>query len=113
VVLRLRFDDFSRVTRSQTLTSRTSRTGAILRAERELLAAAMPMIERQGLTLLGISLGNLHNATGQLVLPFEGARAAALDEALDDVRDRFGTEAITRAVLLGRDQGVAMPLLPD
>jgi DNA polymerase IV len=29
------------------------------------------------------------------------------------VRDRFGTAAITRAVLLGRDQGPSVPLLPD
>ena len=40
-------------------------------------------------------------------------RRRALDAALDSVRDRFGTTAITRAVLLGRDQGLAVPLLPD
>ena len=39
--------------------------------------------------------------------------ARALDATLDSVRDRFGTAAITRAVLLGRDQGLAVPLLPD
>ena len=39
--------------------------------------------------------------------------AHAIDEALDSVRDRFGTTAITRAVLLGREQGQPVPLLPD
>ncbi len=38
---------------------------------------------------------------------------AALDAALDAVRDRYGSAAITRAVLLGRDQGLTVPLLPD
>jgi DNA polymerase-4 len=113
VVLRLRFDDFTRVTRSHTLHEATARTPTILAATRGLLAAAMPMIERQGITLLGVSLTNLDGDDNQLLLPFDGYRAAALDGVLDDVRDRFGTTAITRAVLLHRDQGVVMPLLPD
>jgi DNA polymerase IV len=72
----------------------------------------MPTIERQGLTLLGIALTNLEDAADvQLVFAFE--RRHAIDEALDGVRDRFGTTAITRAVLLGRDQGQQVPLLPD
>ncbi len=114
VILRMRFDDFSRATRSHTLAEATARTATILVAARGLLAASMPMIERQGLTLLGITLTNLgDNAAIQLALPFDGRRAADLDAALDRVRDRFGTTAITRAVLLGRDQGMEVPLLPD
>ena len=73
----------------------------------------MPMIERRGITLVGVALGNLEDAGAvQLALPFD-RRRRALDAALDSVRDRFGTAAITRAVLLGRDQGLAVPLLPD
>jgi DNA polymerase IV len=114
VVLRLRFDDFSRATRSHTLPQATARTAVILETARELLAEAMPMIRYKGITLVGISLANLHNdAPLQLPLPFDGDRAIALDLTLDDVRDRFGSAAITRAVLLGRDQGITMPLLPD
>jgi DNA polymerase-4 len=37
----------------------------------------------------------------------------ALDVAVDAIRDRFGNDAITRGVLLGRDPGFSMPLLPD
>jgi DNA polymerase IV len=114
VVLRLRFDDFSRATRSHTLPQATARTAVILETARELLAEAMPMIRYKGITLVGISLANLHDdAPLQLPLPFDGDRAIALDLTLDDVRDRFGSAAITRAVLLGRDQGITMPLLPD
>jgi DNA polymerase IV len=112
VVLRLRFDDFSRATRSHTLPEPTAETQTILATARGLLAAAMPVIEKQGLTLVGLSLANLEDdLAGQLGLPFD--RNRALDAALDDVRDRFGSAAITRAVLIGRDDGVVMPLLPD
>jgi DNA polymerase IV len=114
VVLRLRFDDFSRATRSHTLPQATAQTARILAAARALLAAAMPMIERQGITLVGISLANLRDDTPmQLALPFDRDRAVALDVTLDDVRDRFGSAAITRAVLLGQRPGITMPHLPD
>ena len=114
VVLRLRFDDFSRATRSHTLAEPTDETGILLTTARELLAAAKPMIDRQGLTLVGISLSNLEEAEeSQLALPGDRMRSRALDTALDTVRDRFGSAAITRAVLLGRDQGFTVPLLPD
>jgi DNA polymerase-4 len=114
VVLRLRFDDFSRATRSHTLPEATAQTQTILATARGLLAAATPLIQRQGLTLVGVSLANLHDDGAiQLALPFHRQRAAALDATLDDLRDRFGTAAVTRAVLLGRDQGLSVPLLPD
>jgi DNA polymerase-4 len=114
VVLRLRFGDFTRATRSHTLPRATAGTATILAAARGLLAAAMPLIERQGLTLVGIAVTNLDDERAvQLVLPFDRDVEGALDTALDEVRARFGTGAVTRAVLLGRDQGIAMPLLPD
>ena len=114
VVLRLRFDDFSRATRSHTLTEATAQTQTILATARGLLAAAMPMIEAQGLTLVGVALSNLDDDWAvQLALPFDPQHASALDAALDEVRERFGSAAITRAVLLGRDPGLTVPLLPD
>jgi len=114
VTLRLRFDDFSRATRSRTMPYATAETPAILATARGLLGAAMPMIERRGITLVGVALGNLGEGHAiQLVLPFERVRPSALDAALDDIRDRYGSDAVTRAVLLGRDPGVAVPLLPD
>ena len=114
VTLRLRFDDFSRATRSHTMPYATAETPAILATARGLLATAMPMIERRGITLVGVALGNLGEGhTVQLVLPFERVRRSALDAALDDIRDRYGSDSVTRAVLLGRGQGVAVPLLPD
>jgi DNA polymerase-4 len=112
VVLRMRFDDFARATRSYTLPEATCHTPTLLATARDLLRASMPLISERGLTLLGFSLTGLTDAGYvQLVLPLD--RRRALDAALDDVRDRFGSGSITRAVLLGRDPGVIMPILPD
>jgi DNA polymerase-4 len=112
VVLRMRFDDFSRATRSHTIAEATADTHAILKIAIALLAQSRPMIERRGLTLIGIALTNLTDQGAvQLVLPFE--RSRDLDRALDEVRERFGTAAITRGVLVGRDPGLAVPSLPD
>jgi DNA polymerase-4 len=114
VVLRLRFEDFTRATRSHTLTRPTAGTAQILTVARALLAAAVPEIEARGLTLVGISVANLDDVRAvQLCLPLEGDDPEALDAALDQVRDRFGSAAITRGVLVGRDPGITMPLLPD
>jgi DNA polymerase-4 len=113
-VLRLRFADFSRATRSHTLSQPTAQTTEILLAARALLADALPTIARQGITLVGVSLTNLDDdGVIQLPLPFERQSQTALDTTLDDLRGRFGATAVTRAVLLGRDPGMSVPLLPD
>jgi DNA polymerase IV len=112
VVLRLRFDDFTRATRSHTLPEATMHTGAILVTARGLLAASLPEIRRRGVTLVGLTLTNLESVHAiQLVLPLD--RRRRLDAAVDDVRERYGSDSITRAVLLGRDPGLSMPMLPD
>ena len=114
VVLRLRFDDLSRASRSHTLPEPTAHTQTILATARALLTTATPMIESHGITLLGVTLTNLdHDGAIQLALPLDRRWTSTLDAAIDDVRDRFGSSAITRAVLLGRDQGLSVPLLPD
>jgi DNA polymerase-4 len=114
VVLRLRFDDFSRATRSHTLPWATDETETVLVSARALLSDAGPLIESEGLTLVGVTVANLENGDAvQLTLPFNPRRGAALDAALDEVRRRFGSEAVTRAVLLGRNLGPTVPLLPD
>jgi DNA polymerase-4 len=92
VVLRLRFDDFSRATRSHTLVQPTAHTATILATARELLA---------------------DDGVVQLPLPFDRTSGGALDTALDDVRDKFGSASVTRAVLLGKHARESMPMLPD
>ncbi len=114
VVLRLRFGDFSRATRSTTFPHATAETRPILLAARHLLAAARPAVEQRGLTLVGVSLANvLDDHAVQLALPLDRHSSSALDAAVDGVRDRFGHTAITRGILLDHDPGSAVPLLPD
>ena len=114
ITLRLRFDDFTRVTRSHTLSGATDETPIFLQAARELLAVAMPLITKDGCSLLGIAISNLDDDDAvQLTLPFDHHHGRVLDAALDDVRARFGSKAVTRAVMLGRQTREAMPLLPD
>lgn len=112
VVLRLRFADYSRATRSHTLQDPTASTHALVAIASDILAKAASMIERRGLTMIGVSLANLDEGGGaQLAFDFD--RARDLDATVDVVRDRFGTTAITRGVLVGRDDVCWMPLLDD
>jgi DNA polymerase IV len=113
VVLRLRFGDFSRATRSFTMPRLTGQSQTILETARRLVAESMPLIESQGLTLVGISLTNLEDADRVQLTLTDDWRPDALDAALDAIHDRFGSSAVTRAVLLGREPGIVMPLLPD
>jgi DNA polymerase-4 len=106
VTLRLRFGDYSRASRSCTLRQSTAATDTILRAARALLATSMPLIERRGLTLVGVSVAGLDGGGAiQLELPLDGRPRAKLDEALDELRDRFGSGIVTRASLLAAKMG--------
>jgi len=114
VVLRLRFGDYTRATRSATLPHATASTERVLATARILLTDAFPLLERRGLTLVGIAVANLDDADSvQLVLPFDRRESDELDAVVDLVRERFGSAAITRGVLVGRAPGISMPLLPD
>ena len=114
VVLRFRFADFSRASRSHTLRHSTAETEVVLAVARSLFAAAQPMVDQRGLTLIGVAIANLDDdLPRQLCFPLERDDRAVLDGTLDEIRARFGTAAITRAVLLGRSSGLTVPLLPD
>ena len=114
VVLRLRFDDFTRATRSHSLRQATAHTHTILDTARALLVTAQPMITQKGLTLIGVCVSNLQNSdTEQLTLRLDRQSGADLDTAADLVRDRFGSNALTRGALVGKDHGLTVPLLPD
>ena len=116
----LRFGDFSRATRARTLSFPTDDTETIRSTVRDLFEASREEIEEKELTLIGISLGNLEQAdTVQMELPLERASGrpdhdrAALDQAVDDVRSKFGEGVIKRASMIDADQGVPVPTLED
>ncbi|ORA10047.1 DNA polymerase IV [Mycobacterium asiaticum] len=113
VVLRLRFEDFTRATRSQTMPRATSSTQPILTTARRLVASAAPLFAEKGLTLVGFAVTGIdRSGAQQLMLPFDGD-SPAVDSAIDAVHRRYGKSALTRAVLVGRDPGLEMPHLPD
>jgi DNA polymerase-4 len=114
VVLRLRFADFTRATRSHSLAEATGHTETLLGTARGLLSGALPMITERGLTLLGVSLANLRDDRPvQLALPFGTVDGSSLDTVLDSVRGRFGSRSVTRATQLGREPAASVPILPD
>lgn len=114
VVFRLRFDDFTRATRSHTLPWATAATQPILAAARQLVASAAPVIAERGLTLVGFAVSGIdRSGSQQLMLPFPGEAPESIDAAVDQIRRRYGKSAVTRAVLIGRDPGLEMPHLPD
>jgi DNA polymerase-4 len=114
VTLRFRFDDFTRATRSHSLPCPTAATALVQQVAFVLLDIAWPMIDERGLTLIGVSVGNLENESAvQMALPFERADVAVLDTTIDAIRDKFGGASLTRADRIGSDVSVGVPLLPD
>ena len=76
-------------------------------------AEGATVLEHRGLTLLGIAVSSLGpELPEQMALPFE-ARRPATDQAVDEVRERFGRDAIGPASLLGRGSGIEAPIVHD
>ena len=114
VVLRLRFADFGRATRSASLPHPTQRSDVLEATARRLLDQVWPLLTERGVTLVGVALTNLDDdAAVQLPLPFGDRAHHTLDATLDDLRDRFGASSVTRAAEIGRRRGIAVPILPD
>ena len=114
IVLRLRFGDFAKATRSRTVRFPTDRSAVLLTVARGLLAGALPEIAERGITLIGVSLSQLARADSlQPEMPIDWEDGVRLDTVLDAVRDRFGAASVARAAHLGRDPGWSPPQLPE
>ena len=113
VTVRLRFEDFTRSTVSHTLSRPTMSTSLVLDIARRLLLSRLPDIEEKGCTLVGLAVSGLDDNPAQLTLPFTTSGGGELDEAVDAVRDKYGSSAVRRAVQVGRSERPAMPILPD
>jgi len=113
VTLRFRHDDMSRATRSHTLDQATHDTDTVLEAARRLLDARWDDLQSTGLTLLGLALSNLEDADAvQLGLPFTARSRPDRDAVVDQVREKFGSGAITRAGIVSHSH-IEMPQLED
>ena len=101
VTLRLRFNDFTNVTRSVTLNQPTASEDVIYKAAAELLEAELDRDPRP-VRLVGVALTNFVDAA-QLDLFGRQAERAALDSALDDLKRRFGSGAVRRGLYAKSD----------
>ncbi len=113
VTIRLRFGDFGSSTASHTLPRPTSHTATVLEVSRHLLRERWPEVERRGLTLIGVSVGQVDDAPPQLALPLDATSGSQLDDAIDEVRGKFGRASVQRGAPADQHQRAPQPILPD
>jgi DNA polymerase-4 len=121
ITVRIRFADWTTITRARTLGAPTNATPAIFHVAEDLLTTELATgdADRPGLRLLGISMSQLGPPLPyQMELPLgtgrggwarpgsaEDTRARRLDEALDRARTRFGRRLVTTAAAMRRPDG--------
>ncbi|WP_284249144.1 DNA polymerase IV [Litorihabitans aurantiacus] len=131
VVLRLRFDDYTAVTRSHSLAHPTASTARLADTAVSLLRQARPLVRARGITLVGVALGGLvADRVEQPELSFAEVAAGGgagragggaarvrdtreLDAAVDALGHRYGGHALTRASLLRDRDALAGPSLDE
>jgi DNA polymerase IV len=101
ITLKIRLSDFSTFTRSRTLAETTDKTSLIRQTVQELYAGFDR--RNRAVRLLGVAMAHLNEEEEQLHL-FKDERYETdrVDQVMDQVRKRFGAQAITRASLLDR-----------
>ncbi len=118
IAVRVRFPLGRVVSRSHTLEGPTGATVALAKVGRLLVAEAIGGAP-EPVTLIGLSVSGLVRSEGtQMELGLDpgdversgspaASSAAAVDRQVDEIRRRFGERAVTRAALLGRNDGEA------
>ena len=98
VVLKIRFGDFETLTRSMTVADPVERTPALRDASRGLL----DRIDRAGrsVRLLGVGVSSLDDAATPRQLSLDSQARNVAAEVVEDVRMRFGQEAVFPASLM-------------
>jgi DNA polymerase-4 len=103
VTLRVRFADFTTITRSRTLPEATDVTQVVYRTAADLFAALG--LQRARVRLVGVRVEGLvprARVHHQLVLGEREHGWSDADRAVDRATSRFGTSAVRPATLLGR-----------
>lgn len=101
VTLKVKYADFTQITRSRSLEARTDSTALIFETARALL----DQLElRRAVRLIGVGVSGFEPRPRQLSLleasPREAEATSGIDLAVDAVRRRFGSRAVTRVDLL-------------
>jgi len=104
VQLKVRFADFSLVTRSQTLPEPTDITDELWRAAGELLCQRLP-VGHLPVRLLGMGVSRLDDTgfvQGMLFDQEDRQKQSRVDAVTDQLKERFGNEALRRGSSLER-----------
>lgn len=102
VTVKIRTGSWHTHTRSRTLDRPTAGTRALYRAAAELLAAWRASNPKAGVRLLGAGVSGLTSEQQAGLFPGE---ETGVDTTLDDIRARFGGDAVVRGRLVGGDDG--------
>ncbi len=102
VTLKVKYGDFSQITRSTSLEARTDNTALIF----ETACGLLKDLElRRAVRLIGVGVSNFEARARQMHLfeetPLSAEETSRLDQAVDRVRELFGSQAVTRVDLLG------------
>lgn len=105
ITLKLRYGDFTTLTRSKTLETATDVTD-IIRTNAHTIFAKWASKHYQALRLLGVTVSQLTTEGGQQMSLFDASKnekSKKLDRALDDIVEKFGSTAVRRATTLPTD----------
>jgi DNA polymerase-4 len=103
IKIKLRWSDFTTITRQTTLDRPTDQDAEIYEAAQALLEAAWP--QGRPVRLIGVGVSNLEEPREQLTLwETSSKRGKRLQETLDELRERFGRDAVKRASEIERGQ---------
>ena len=104
--MKVRFADFSTITRSETLPEPTDITQELWNAADEMLCHRLPAAHLP-VRLLGMGVSSIDDtgiAQGLLFDQKERKRQTRLDAVADQVKERFGVESLRRGSSLGRGE---------
>ena len=101
VSIKLRYSNFKTITRSKTLARNTNSTQTLYETGIELLRKTG--LNNKSFRLIGLSVSNLINEDQQQLSLFEqndSLHSDTLTKIMDDLKDKFGEDAVTRARLI-------------
>jgi DNA polymerase IV len=109
VSVKIRRGDFTTYTRQRALEPPTQDRLMIAAAAKALLGQWLATQPNAAVRLLGVGVSDLQELPQPDLFADVPAQGTRLDVAIDGIRDRFGSDMLTRASLLSRSSGGSVP----